>query len=145
MNNVSGFATVINLIASVTFPVGLTVTQVADDSDPLDFASVKIADAAMGVNGDLITWSRATPLPMVISVIPGSTDDVNLQTLADANRVAQGKNSANDIITATVIYPDGTSVILNGGVITDGQFGKSISSAGKLKTKAYAFSFESKT
>lgn len=142
-NNVSGFSTVVSIIADRTFPVGFTVTQLADDADPLDFASVRIADTAMGVNGDLLAWSRAATLPMVLNVIPGSDDDLNLQILADANRVGQGKNAANDIITATVVYPDGTTRILNGGKMTDAQFGKGISSAGRLKTKSYAFSFES--
>lgn len=144
-NNVSGFSTVISIIADKTFPVGFTVTQLADDADPLDIASVRIADTAMGVNGDLLSWSRAATLPMVLNVIPGSDDDLNLQILADANRVGQGKNSANDIITATVVYPDGSTVILNGGKMTDAQFGKSVSSTGRLKTKVYSFSFESKT
>lgn len=145
MNNVSGFSTVVNIIADVTFPVGFPVTQFADDADPLDFASVRIGDTAMGVNGDLISWSRAATLPMVLNVIPGSPDDVNLQILADANRVGQGKNSSNDVITATVVYPDGSVKILNNGKITDGQFGKSVASSGRLKTKSYAFSFESAT
>lgn len=143
--NISGFGTVVNFIASNTFPVGLNVTQFADDVDPLDLASVRIADTAMGLNGDLIKWARAQTLPMVISVIAGSDDDVNLQILADANRVGQGKNSANDTIAATVVYPDGSFVNLTGGAITDAQFGKGISSSGRLKTKVYAFSFQNKS
>lgn len=142
-NTISGFGVVINLIADVTFPVGFTVTQMADDADPLDFGSVRIADVSMGLNGDQIVWSKATPLPMSINVIPGSEDDINLQILADANRVGQGKNSANDVITATVVYPDGRVRTLSGGKMTDAQFGVGISTAGRLKTKAYAFSFES--
>lgn len=142
--NISGFGTVVNIIASNTFPVGLNVTQLADDSDPLDFASVRIADTAMGLNGDLVAWARAQPLPVVINVISGSDDDVNLQILADANRVGQGKNDANDIITMTVIYPDGSVANLTGGKMTDAQFGKGISSSGRLKTKSYAFSFQTK-
>lgn len=144
MNNVSGFSVVVNLTASNTFPTGITITQIADDVDPLDFSSVRVADTSMGVNGDLLAWSRAVPLPMVLNVVPGSDDDLNLQILADANRVGQGKSSANDIINATVIYPDGSVIQLTGGKMTDAQFGKGISSAGRLKTKMYGFSFESK-
>lgn len=142
--NITGFGTVITLIASVTFPVGFTITQFADDADPLSFDAVRIADTGMGVNGDLLKWARATPLPMALNVIPGSPDDINLQILADANRVGQGKNGADDVITATIVYPDGSVVIMKGGVMTDGQFGRGISSAGRQKTKAYAFAFESK-
>lgn len=142
--NISGFGTVINIIADNTFPVGFMVTQFADDADPLTMASVKLADTSMGLNGDLIKWSRAVTLPMVVNVIPGSIDDTNLQILADANRVGKNKNGANDTITATIVYPDETVVILTGGAITDGEFGRGISSSGRLKTKSYAFSFESK-
>lgn len=142
--NVSGFGLVVNIIASNTFPVGFAVTQFADDADPMTMASVRIADTAMGLNGDLITWSKATPLPMVLNVIPASDDDINLQILADANRVGQNKNSANDEITATIAYPDGQVVTLSGGKMTDAEFGRGVSSAGRQKTKSYAFAFQSK-
>lgn len=142
--DVSGFGALVTIVADTTFPAGLVITQFADDADPLDMASVQIADKAMGLNGDLVVWAKAMPLPMVLNVIPGSEDDVNLQILADANRVGQGKISAYDSITATVVYPDGTIVTLNNGKITDAMFGKSISSAGRLKTRAYAFTFQGK-
>lgn len=142
--DVTGYGTIVNIIASTTFPVGFTVTQFADDSDPLDFASIQIADKAMGLNGDLITWAKAMPLPMTLSVIAGSQDDLNLQILANANRVSQGKTSTRDEITATVVYPDGSVTTLIQGKITDAMFGKSVSSAGRLKTKTYAFTFQSK-
>lgn len=143
-NDITGFGVIVSLIASTTFPVGVPITQFADDSDPCDFASVKIGDVAMGLNGDLITWAKAVPLPMVLNVIPGTEDDLNLQVLADANRVAQGKISAFDNITAVITYPDGSVITLTGGKMTDAMFGKSISSAGRMKTKSYAFSFETK-
>ena len=143
--NITGTGTVVNLICSTTFPTGINITNFADDSDPLDFSAVNIGDTAMGVNGDLVGWQRATTLPMVLNVIPGSPDDVNLQILADANRVGQGKNSANDVISATIVYPDGSVINLSGGKITTAQFGKGVSSAGRLKTKNYGFAFESKS
>lgn len=142
--DVSGFGAVINIIADNTFPAGFVVTEFSNDVDPFDMAAVKIADVAMGVNGDLIKWAKAVPLTMVLSVIPGSADDVNLQILADANRVAQGKVSASDTITATVYYPDGSSVQYAPGSITDAAFGKSLSGEGRLKTKVYSFAFKTK-
>lgn len=143
MQDVSGFGATVSLVANKTFPAGIAITQFADDADPFDAASIKIADAAMGLNGDLVKWSKAVPNPVVINVIPGSTDDVNLSILANANRVSQGKSGAGDTITLTVVYPDGSVVTFSNGIITDAMFGKSISSAGRLKTRSYAFSFES--
>lgn len=139
--SVTGFGIVVTLIASNTFPSGLPITQFADDTDPILINDVKIADTAMGLNGDLLTWSRAVPLPMTVNVIPGSDDDINLQILANANRVAQGKNSANDVISATIVYPDGSAVVLTSGVITDASFGRGVQSSGRQRTKTYSFLF----
>lgn len=145
VQDVSGFGSVVNLIASNTFPVGMVITQFADDTDPFDVPSIRIGDVAMGVNGDLLGWNKAVAIPTTISVIPGGEDDVNLSILANANRVGQGKVSAYDILTLTVIYPDGSLVTFNNGKITDAPAAKSISSSGRLKTRTYGFSYESIT
>lgn len=139
--NITGFGVVVTFIASNTFPAGLPISQFADDTDPILINDVKIADTAMGLNGDVQRWSKAVILPMSISVIPGSADDVNLSILANANRVAQGKNSANDIVSATIVYPDGSTAVLTGGTITDAPFGRGIQSSGRQKTRTYSFMF----
>lgn len=143
-SDISGFGLVINIVASKTYPIGLPLTAFADDSDPLDIASIQIADKAMGLNGDLLKWSKAMPLPVVLSIIPNSVDDQALQVLANNNRVAKGKSNSRDVITMTIVYPDSSTVTLTGGFITDSPFGKSIASAGRMKTNAYAFCFENK-
>ncbi len=78
---------------------------------------------------------------MTLNVIPGGLDDINLTILANANRVAQGKSSAQDVITATIVYPDGTVTTLTQGAITDAPFGKSLSSDGRVKTRQFGFMF----
>lgn len=143
--NITGFGVVVTLIASNTFPAGLPVTQFADDADPIVIADVKIADTAMGLNGDLMAWNKAIPLPITLNVVPGSEDDTNLQILADANRVARGKNSAHDVISMTIIYPDLQTVVLTGGVITDASFGRGVQSSGRQKSKSYQFLMAAKT
>lgn len=145
MQDISGFGLVVSLIASNTFPTGIVLTQFADDADPIDLASIKIADTGMGLNGDLITWAKAVAVPCVLAVVPGSTDDTNLSILAENNRVGRGKNGARDVITMTVRYPDGSTAFLDPGVITDAMFAKSVSSAGRMKSKPYAFAFENIT
>lgn len=142
MQDVSGFGLRIRLIASVTFPAGITLTQFADDADPFDLPSIQLADKAMGLNGDLITWRKANPINATVNVVPGSDDDKNLAVLAAANRVGRGKNSSNDVITMVGVYPDGRTVTLSSGAIMDGAPGNSVSSAGRMKSKAYAFAFE---
>jgi hypothetical protein len=142
--NISGFGTQVTLIASNTFPAGIVISQFSDDVDALDLPGIRIADIAMGVNGDLIKWSRAVPLPVSIGVIPGSEDDINLQILAEANRVGQGKLSAQDVLTLTVTYPDGTATTLSQGSMTDAPFGKSIAGTGREKSKTYSMSFQNR-
>jgi len=142
MQDVSAFGTRLRLVASVTFPAGFDITQAADDADLLDLPSTKVAETAMGVNGDLVTWSKANPLNVTIAVIPQSEDDRNLAILLNANRAGRGKYPARDVITLTAIYPNGSTITLSGGKITDGMPGQSVASAGRMKSKTYAFSFE---
>lgn len=143
--DISGTGSVVSLVASNTFPAGIALTAFADDSDPFDQPSIRIGDVAMGLNGDLIGWRKAVPIPVTISVIPQSQDDNNLSILANANRVARGKTSANDVLTLTVVYPNGNIITFSNGTITDASFATSIASAGRLKTMTYAMSFESVT
>lgn len=141
-NNISGFGSIVSLIASNTYPTGIVITQFSDDADAFDMASIKIGDVAMGVNGDLINWTPAVAKPFTLSVIPGSDDDVNLSILASANQAVQGQSSANDAITITVAYPNGNIITFSNGVITDAPFGNSLGGNGRLKTKTFGFMFQ---
>lgn len=141
--DVSGFGSIVNIIASNTFPAGFPITQFSDDADAFDFPSVKIGDAAMGLNGDMVIWAKAVPLPGTISCIVGSESDNALQLIAKNNLVGKGKANAKDFITITVVYPDDTTVTFTGGKMTDAMFGKSASNAGRFKTRVYGFLFES--
>jgi hypothetical protein len=79
---------------------------------------------------------------MVLNVIPGSEDDRNLQILWDANKVARGRRSARDVITAVVYYPDGTRRTNVRGVITNGSAMPAVASAGRVQSRQYSFMFE---
>jgi hypothetical protein len=144
MQEISGFGLKVHIMASSTFPVGFPVTQFADDADPFDAPAIAYADKAMGLNGDLITWSKATPIDITINVIPDSADDLNLQILAEANRVSKGKTSARDVITLTRIDAAGRIAVLSNGRLTNAPPLSSVASAGRKKTAAYTFTFESK-
>ncbi|CAH0447791.1 hypothetical protein LMG10661_03864 [Ralstonia syzygii subsp. syzygii] len=145
MENISGFGLVVQVRASKTFPAGFTVTQFADDGDRFDVPSIQVNDKAMGLNGDLIVWSKANPIAVTLNLIPASDDDKNMSILLEANRVGRGKQSAKDVITLTAIYPDGRTLTLTEGVITDGMPANSIASAGRMKSKPYIFAFENRT
>lgn len=140
--DVSASGIVMNLKASVTFPGGISITALADDTDPLDFPDVAAASAAMGLNGDLVSWTAPAPITPTIAVIPGSEEDNNLAILYDANRAAKGRRTARDVLTLVINYPDGSTITLSEGVITSGNPGKSVASAGRLKTGSYVFAFQ---
>lgn len=142
MQDISVFGIRVQVVASQTFPSGINITQFADDADPFDAPSMQIRDKAMGVNGDLISWSKANPIGVTLNVVPNSEDDKNLGVLFEANRVGKGKQGARDVISITAVYPDGKTASFTQGVITDGQPANSAQSSGRMKSKAYAFAFE---
>lgn len=143
--NIGGFGLIVALRASNTFPAGMTVQQFADDADPFDFPDLQVADVAMGLNGDLLTWSKAMPLVTQIAVVPESDDDNNLAVLLAANRVGKNKQSAQDVITLVGTYPSGYVVTLSNGRLTNGSISNSIASAGRMKSKVYKLAFQNIT
>ena len=142
--NVSGFGLGVQIVASNTFPVGLNITQLADDTDPLDAPSLEITNSAMGLNGDKVNWTVANVIPMTLNVITGAEDDRNLSLLFEANRAGRGKVSARDSIIAVIGYADGSFTTLTNGSCDAFIPAKSISSEGRFKTNAYLFSFENR-
>jgi hypothetical protein len=144
MQNISGFGLSASIVASKTFPVALYMTEFADDTDPVNLPDLQVADKAMGLNGDLIIWSKPNPINTTLSVIPGSFTDINLAILLEANRVGRGKIGARDIITMTVFYPAGNFITLINGAITDGPPASSVASSARLKSKTYGFTFENR-
>ncbi len=142
MTDISGFQSSVTIIASNTFPFGIIITSFADDVDPIDFPEMQIGDSAMGLNGDLLTWSKANPIKTTLAVIPNSPADDLLSILFEANRVGYGKVGARDIITLSAIYPNGEILTFKNGIITDGMPALSVASSSRLKTKTYSFSFE---
>ena len=142
---IGGFGLSVLLRASATFPVGLAIEAFADDADPFDFPDIKIADIAMGLNGDMVSWSKATPLLTNIALIAESDDDNNMAVLLAANRVGKSKQSARDVLTLIGQYPSGAIVTLSNGKLTDGAISNSISSAGRMKSKVYKMAFQNIT
>ena len=140
--DVSGFGLKVVLTASETFPSGITLTQFPDDVNAIDSPAIQLRDAATGLNGDMIVWSKGNPVPLTIAVIPNTEDDANLAVLAAANRAAAGRFPAKDEINVTVTYPDGTVTRFIRGVVTDGILGRPVASSGRMTTKPYTFKFE---
>jgi len=145
MSDISATGLVVTILASNSFAVvPLVIDEWADDSDPFDFENLTIAQDAMGLNGDYLTWASATPLRPTLNVIPGSTSDQLLGTLFELNRVGENKASAGDVITMTAQYPGQLPIVLSGGALLNGSPASSAASAGRLKSKQYGFGFGNK-
>lgn len=142
MINISGYGLGMRLVASNTFPQGITIKAFADDADAADAPDMTISDTGVGLNGDLVVWNRANALEVGVNVIPFSEDDINLDILANANRVGKNKASARDVISIVMDYPNGGKVTLTRGVIIVGSVVPGIQSAGRIKTRQYRFRFE---
>lgn len=141
MEDISIFGLSAQVVASNTFPQGVTITSFADDADPLDSPDLEVADMAMGPNGDTITWTRPQLIEISMNVIPQSQADLNLTALVDANRVAKGKSSARDVCQIVFSYPNGMKVTCSEGKITTGPVVQSGSSNGRAKSKRFVFRF----
>ena len=144
MQDIGGLGSKVTIIAVPTFPQGFTITEFASDSDPIVVDDVEVTNTEVGVNGDVVSWHRATTIPVEISVIPNSESDRNLQILVNSNRGAKNKVSLNDDITMSIAHADGTIETYTGGKIASGKIGKSISSDGKMRTGTYRFVFSNK-
>jgi len=142
MKNISGFGLQAQVTASNTFPNGFTVTEFADDADPLDTPDLDAADTAMGLNGDMIVWTRPQGIEISLNVIPRSQGDTNLDVLLSSNRVAKNKQSARDSVSIVISYPDGSTATMSSGIIISGPMLPQVASAGRLKTRMYRFRFE---
>ncbi len=139
--NIQAFGTRIRAIFSQTFPQGIDLIELADDTDGLDSPSIAIAETARGVNGTPLDWTKAVMIPKNISVVPSSDADKNLQIVARANMPRQGIRQVRDIVSFTVIYPDGSTEILLNGRMTEAPLGNSLASSGRKKSKTYKFMF----
>lgn len=141
----SGFGTSVHIVASTTFPNGITFTQFADDADSLDMPELVIAESGMGLNGTHVVWAKPGVMDLTLNLIPNSPDDTNAAILFEANRLAENKAIANDMITMTISYPDGGTVTLKEGIIVSGVPTMGIAQAGRLKTRPYKFRFTNKS
>ena len=142
MPDISGLGTAVRVLASNTFPIGIELTQFADDSDPIDVPALTIGADAMGLNGDRVSWTPANPIRITLNLISSSEDDKNLALLFEANRAGRNKVSAKDTITLIVSYPDGLFATLINGSCIEFMPTRAIASDSRLKSRAYVFSFE---
>ena len=147
MGDISGFGLEVLVVATSTFPVGFNVTEFSDDADAFSVEEMQQGDVAMGLNGDMVSWSTPNPIRVTISVIPDSDDDINLSLLAEANRTGKGKRAVLDQIFMTKTVPGAPGdvpLILTNGKMINSSIATSVQQGGRKQTKNYVFAFENK-
>lgn len=141
-NDISAMGIKATLIAAPSYPTGITITHFADDGDSLGVADMTIMQSGMGVNGDMVVWRTAQPVPITINVIPNTPECRDLENLFKLNMTQKNKVSSKDVCTLTVEHPDGRIDVLTHGYITGGKPVQDYSANGRAKTRSFSFVFE---
>ena len=141
--DVSAVGLAIRLRASITFPMGISLTSFPEDGDNGISGNTDIADNASGLNGDLITWKKVNGIEYNINVIPNTVDENLMNKLMQANRTSKNRRGRRDIITITEINPtSGKTRTFKNGVLKSGPVGDQFGGDGRIKNKQYTFVFE---
>lgn len=143
MIDVSGFGTGIVVVALQSFPTGFSLSEFADDVDPISAREIEPIGFEKLYDGGLFFFDQTAPIEVSISVIPGSDDDINLKILLQNKKGAKSILPLPDVTSMVITYPDRGRVILTKGSITKGAIIDSITDVGRRKGNTYTFVFES--
>lgn len=140
------------------------VLEFSDEGTPLEFPDLEVCGYAMTMNGELVTWTKPSPITFRISVIPGSVSDASLRNLLYAGHIGGKRGNAINqqsvyIASATLTVPqisteyNNSSAIIQGGKknkftfhngrLTGGNPAVGSNAEGKMSVRTYNFVFES--
>lgn len=143
MQDVSSIGVHVRLVASRTFPAGITFSAFPEDGDIGITGNTDIAGNASGVNGHLIVWSTVNGIEVNIPLIPNTPEESLMARLYEANRGSVNRFPKKDVITMTVTNPvTGVVQTYQNGAIKNGPVGNQYGLDGRIKTKVYGFVFE---
>jgi hypothetical protein len=142
MIDISGFGTGITIVALQSFPVGFSVSEFSDDKDPLVCEPMETVAWKMLYDGSLFQYTKADPVRVSLSVIPGGSDDINLKILLQGSLSASGILPLPNTTSMVLNYPSGM-VMLSNGTIYRGPVADSIQASGRKSGNTYDFAFGS--
>lgn len=143
MIDISASGTEVTIIALQTFPIGFTVSSLADDVDPIQVEETETTGFEMLFDGSLFAYDKATPIKIGLAVIAGSSDDINLKIMLQSRKGNASILPFPDVTSAIFSYPDGGKVILSNGTILSGPLLDGVLSSGRKKSNLYTFAFGS--
>ena len=150
-----------SLTINSPYTQGNVVLEFSDEGTPMEFPDLEVCGYAMTMNGELVTWTKPSPITFRITVIPGSTSDASLRNLLYAGHVGGKKGASISqagvyISTAVLTVPQLTTMsgspIANGakntftfsnGRLTGGNPAVGSNAEGKMSARTYNFVFES--
>ena len=142
--DVSSIGVSVRLIASQTYPQGVTFTVFPEDGDVGITGATTIGSHASGVNGHLIVWKTANGIEVNLPLVPNTPDCAKMERLYAANQPAPNKKVAKDILTMVVTNPvTGIPKTYKGGWLEDGPAADQIGLDGRIKNKVFKMTFES--
>jgi len=132
------------LVASQTYPNGITLTAFPEDGDLGVSGTTAIGSHASGVNGHLIVWKTANGVTVALPIIPNTEDAALMDRLYAANQPAPNKLIAKDIIQLVITNPvTGVPTTYKNGWLEEGPAGNQYGLDGRIKSKVYTMTFES--
>jgi hypothetical protein len=142
MIDISGYGTGITVTALQSFPYGFTVSEFADDKDPLVCEPMETNAWEMLYDGSLFAFTKADPIKVSLSVIPGSDDDINLKIILQGSLSSAGILPLPNTTSMVLNYPNGL-VMLSNGTIYRGPVADTIQASGRKAGNTYDFAFGS--
>ena|ERR1700739_2112698 len=141
MLDISGSGTSVTVVALQSFPMGFTLSQFADDIDPLAADNVEATGFEMLYDGSLFAFDKAAPIKLTIGVVAGGSDDINLKIMLQSRKSNVSLLPFPDVLSMVITYPDGGRIILSNGAMISGPLVDGLQSAGRKKGNAFTFVF----
>jgi len=145
MQDISGHGTGIVVLALKSFPFGFTLSNFADDEDPIKAKDIEPFGYEVLYDGSIFPHAKASPVEVSVAVIPNSEDDINLKILLASKPDSLSFLPFEDVTSMVITYPDGGRVVLSNGTIIRGPALDSIQATGRRKGNVYTFAFGSIT
>lgn len=141
MIDVSAFGTGINIVATTSFPMGFSLSQFADDEDPISIQDVEVSGFEKLYDGGIFTFDKTSPVLLSVGIMPNTDDDSNLKILMQMRKSSPSLLPLQDTTSMIITYPDGGRVVLTSGSILSGALADSITTQGRKKGNVYHFVF----
>lgn len=141
MIDVSAFGTGIMVLSTASFPQGFSLSQFADDEDPLNVEQVEVSGFEKLYDGSIFIFDKTSPILLSVAVMPNSDDDINLKILMQMRKSSPSLLPLPDTTSMVITYPDGGRVILTNGGLISGALADSITTQGRKKGNVYHFVF----